>query len=387
MPPAPPQALPGAAPVRSRQDYPIGVICALAIEKAAFVAMLDAVHEPLPTPRGDDNSYTLGCAGAHNVVVACLPAGTMGNNPAATAAKDMRRSFPGIRFGLLVGIGGGVWFPGGPDVRLGDVVVSQPDGAHGGVVQWDFGKMEGGGQFRRTGSLDRPPPVLLQALNAVKIRHETEVDVGESLMRHLSTMAQRNPLMQQEYAQHPNEPDRLFEAGYDHPRGDTCEACDQARIVRRPPRMNRATPRVHYGNIASGNEVMKHGITRDRIARSEQVICFEMEAAGLMNSFPCLVIRGICDYADSHKNKRWQRYAAATAAAFARELLEVVETQRIDEPDPESKHRSILFFCTRVLLSLSPGVSAPERDNSRGFGGRGGLFQSVPLCLCERIKY
>ncbi|KAL3444390.1 hypothetical protein BJX65DRAFT_310973 [Aspergillus insuetus] len=46
-----------------------------------------------------------------------------------------------------------------------------------------------------------------------------------------------------------------------------------------------------------------------------------MEAAGLMNTYPCLVIRGICDYADSHKNKAWQGYAAATAAAFAKELL------------------------------------------------------------------
>jgi len=54
------------------------------------------------------------------------------------------------------------------------------------------------------------------------------------------------------------------------------------------------------------------------------VLCFEMEAAGLMNSFPCLVIRGICDYADSHKNKKWQAYAAATAAACAKEVLSVI---------------------------------------------------------------
>jgi hypothetical protein len=43
-----------------------------------------------------------------------------------------------------------------------------------------------------------------------------------------------------------------------------------------------------------------------------------------MDSFPCLVIRGICDYADSHKNKIWQPYAAATAAAYAKELLNII---------------------------------------------------------------
>ena len=88
------------------------------------------------------------------------------------------------------------------------------------------------------------------------------------------------------------------------------------------PRTSRedSTPEIHYGNIASGNQVMKHGATRDRIAKDENVICFEMEAAGLVNDFPCLVIRGICDYADSHKNKRWQPIAAATAAAFGRDI-------------------------------------------------------------------
>ena len=83
-----------------------------------------------------------------------------------------------------------------------------------------------------------------------------------------------------------------------------------------------ATVRIHYGAIASGNQVMKHGSTRDNIARELDIICFEMEAAGLMDITPCLPIRGICDYSDSHKNKEWQRYAAATASAYARELIE-----------------------------------------------------------------
>jgi nucleoside phosphorylase len=83
---------------------------------------------------------------------------------------------------------------------------------------------------------------------------------------------------------------------------------------------------------------MKDGRTRDRIAQQEEVICFEMEAAGLMDSFPCLVIRGVCDYADSHKNKRWQPYAAATAAAYAREFLLWMPATKVGKirPAPEA---------------------------------------------------
>lgn len=144
------------------EEYQIGIICALAIEKAAVVAMLDETHPKLRKEKGDDNEYTLGRIGLHSVVIACLPAGIMGVGAAATVAKDMLRSFT-IKFGVMVGIGGGVWSKK-DDIRLGDVVVSQLTGTHGGVVQWDFGKTEKDGKFRRTGSLDKPPPVLLPVL-------------------------------------------------------------------------------------------------------------------------------------------------------------------------------------------------------------------------------
>jgi nucleoside phosphorylase len=87
---------------------------------------------------------------------------------------------------------------------------------------------------------------------------------------------------------------------------------------------------VHYGTIASGNQVIRDGLQRDRLSSElGNILCFEMEAAGLMNSFPCLVIRGICDYADSHKNKKWQPYAAATAAAYAKEILSVIPAAEV----------------------------------------------------------
>jgi nucleoside phosphorylase len=69
---------------------------------------------------------------------------------------------------------------------------------------------------------------------------------------------------------------------------------------------------------------MKDGKMRDQLAEQFDILCFEMEAAGLVDSLPTLSIRGICDYADSHKNKSWQRYAAGVAAAYAKEWLTVV---------------------------------------------------------------
>ena len=124
-------------------------------------------------------------------------------------------------------------------------------------------------------------------------------------------------------------PDDLFESTYHHTLGETCLNCSRERLVLRKPRIDEE-PLVYYGNIASGNQVIKSGTERDRISSEfGGVLCFEMEAVGLMNSFPCLVIRGICDYADSHKNKSWQRYAAATAAAYTKELLSILNAAEI----------------------------------------------------------
>lgn len=66
---------------------------------------------------------------------------------------------------------------------------------------------------------------------------------------------------------------------------------------------------------------MKCGLDRDRIAREEGIIAFEMEGAGIWEEIPCIIVKGVCDYADSHKNKAWQNFAAATAAAAAKALL------------------------------------------------------------------
>ena len=282
------------------------------------MAMLDEEHLPLSQHPEDDNAYTLGRIGEHNVVIACLPAGQMGTNSAATVAAHMKYSFGGIRFRLMVGIGAGV--PSEDyDIRLGDVVVSKPGKLNGGVVQYDFGRTIEEGRFVHTGSLNAPPSVLLTAVNTLQARHNLR---GNRLVHYLSVMD--TPRLKRKYTYQGEDNDKLFEAAYDHVgTGSTCEQCDISKLVKRHARDD-ANPIVHYGTIASGNQVMRHGTIRDRLRREFDILCFEMEAAGLMNNFPCVVIRGICDYADSHKNKRWQEYAAATAAAYAKELLSII---------------------------------------------------------------
>jgi hypothetical protein len=205
-------------------------------------------------------------------------------------------------------------------------VVSKPGKQDGGVIQYDFGRTIAEGRFVRNGSLNAPPAVLLNAVNALQVRHNLR---GHPLAQYLSVMD--TPRLKLKYTYQGTENDVLFETGYDHFGGSTiCDQCDTSQLVSRAAR-EMIEPVVHYGTIASGNQVVRHGGTRERWRRESDVLYFEMEAAELMNNFPCLVIRGICDYADSHKNKRWQEYAAATAAAYAKELLYIIPRNQVME--------------------------------------------------------
>lgn len=286
-------------------DYTVGWICALPKEQTAAIAMLDQTHHPeLPKQPNDHNAYTLGSIGAHNIVIACLPKGQYGTNSAAIAATQMIASFPSVRVGLIVGIGGGL----PSKVRLGDVVVSAPVDQYPGVVQWDMGKVGTDG-FRRTGALNSPPRALLTALTKLETEHEMR---GSMIRQYLDDVAERWPKLAPRYTSDSHLKDQMSDP-------------DISREIH-----------VRYGLVASGNQVVKDAEFRDGLDErlDGNVLCVEMEAAGLMNDFPCLVIRGICDYADSKKNKDWQEYAAAVAAAYAKELLGCVQHIDINSERP-----------------------------------------------------
>ncbi|KAH8705555.1 WD40-repeat-containing domain protein [Talaromyces proteolyticus] len=307
-----------------REDYTVGWVCALPIELEAAQALLDEVHQNSYRNANDTNIYTLGRIERHNVVIACLPFSQMGTNSAAAVAAQMNSTFPSIQLRLMVGIGGGVP-SASQDIRLGDVVVSHR------VVQYDFGKNTENG-FKRTGFLNNPPTILLNAIAKL------EANSGKNHFEYDSRLGE-----QKKFTQNVAGADRLFEADYSHIDGDTCEKCDERKLVDRKPRDAGKQVMIHYGTIASGNQVMRSAVERDRISSElGGILCYEMEAAGLMNSFPCLVIRGICDYSDSHKNKQWQPYASGTAAIYAKKVLSIVPPAeasqlRVDKPSTEDE--------------------------------------------------
>ncbi|EAU36770.1 conserved hypothetical protein [Aspergillus terreus NIH2624] len=327
----------------THSNYTVGWVCALSKEQTAATAMLDRIHPDLPKPPNDHNTYTLGSIERdniiHNIVIACLPKGKYGTNSAATVVTRMVSTFPSIKFGIMVGIGGGI----PPKVRLGDVVVSSPVDQYPGVVQWDIGKAEEGGTFKRTGALNNPPSALLTALAKLETQHEMH---GSKIRDHLDDLGKKYPNLASKYTWSESLKDPLFTPDIPHhPRSRwhaivsiilenilALVGCvigwwvfapidrGAEQITSTQTRSRHGNTRVHYGLIASGNQVVKDAGFRDSLNESlgGNVLCVEMEAAGVMNDFPCLVIRGICDYADSRKNDRWQEYAAAVAAAEGR---------------------------------------------------------------------
>ncbi|KAB8276237.1 nucleoside phosphorylase domain-containing protein [Aspergillus minisclerotigenes] len=275
-------------------------IAALPIERVVAEVMLDEEHTtPTAFCRNErnENVYTWGCVAEHNVVIASLTAEDYGTTSAATTVSSLLTSLPSILVGLLVGIGGGIVRPEeGYEIRLGDTVVSQPHGSTGGVCQYDFIKANPGDRREGKDFLRRPPTVLFtvlfNTLTSIKANH------GREYAKMTRKSRQSSGYIHQGF-----DSDRLFEASCDHVPGLGCHGCSSAYEVHRE-RREATKPEIHYGTILSRNPLAKNAVTCDQIVANfdENCICFEMKAASLINHFPCLVIRGICDYADSYKN-------------------------------------------------------------------------------------
>jgi nucleoside phosphorylase len=308
----------------ARADFQIAVICALTFEADAVDALFDHHWDddgpPYDKAAGDPNAYSTGAVGRHNVVLAHMPG--MGKASAAAVAANCRASFPNIKLALIVGVCGVVPFrPGGSgwtaETVLGDVIVSD------GVVQYDLG--------RRLPEQFVPKDTLLDALgrpNAeiralfAKLKGLRGRKILQGRMAGYMDVLRGEPELAAVYPGAAQ--DRLFEATYRHVSdGKSCEecGCDGKLVPRARLEQGDGQPVVHFGLIASGDTVMKSGKDRDDIVREADVLGFEMESAGVWDIFPCVVIKGACDYADSHKNKVWQRYAAATAAACMKAFL------------------------------------------------------------------
>lgn len=333
-------------------NYSVGWISAITTEYVAAQAFLHERHDgPKQVSVHDNNNYTLGRIGTHNVVIAVLPNGEYGLSSAASVARDMLHSFPNIRIGLMVGIGGGA--PSKKhDIRLGDVVVGIKSGQSG-IFQYDFGKAIQNQEFHETGFLNQTPTLLRAAVSGLMAQHEFNGNQLDEAIDNALSAHQR--LRKRGYKRPEAATDRLYKSDITHPPNDE-SACaiscgeDPLHLVERQEREEEDgddVVMIHYGLIASANTLMKDAVIRDQLVEKKDVLCFEMEAAGLMNHFPCLVIRGICDYSDSHKNKKWQGYAAMAAAAYARDLLLQIVPNKIEA---EEKIGDILSGKSEVAM-------------------------------------
>ncbi|KAJ3564710.1 hypothetical protein NPX13_g7750 [Xylaria arbuscula] len=337
--------------------FTVALIYIKPIELGAVTVMLDERWwGTVPSAYGDGNDYTLGRIGEHNVVIVGPPHGAQGTVATAQFVSTIHLTFPNVKIGLLVGIGGGIPHYPDRDVRLGDVVVGAPEKGSA-VIQYDLGeRTQRGFEIKRT--LAKPPGLLLQVMNKVENKSKYIRDGENGLLKsHLARFASF-PQMEKEHGK-PSTPDRLFEPTFAHEEHVDCDAHDSSHEIQRHSREANDDIAIHYSTILSGGSVMKSPTDRDMLsAKHNNARCIEMEAAGLMDVFPCLVIRGVSDYADSHKNKAWQGFAAATAAAYAREVL-------INMP----KQMFSVTGSRDITRGTGEGSLPPDSNHRTGFSG------------------
>ncbi|KAL3449841.1 hypothetical protein BJX65DRAFT_294467 [Aspergillus insuetus] len=280
-----------ASPPTSRNDFEIAIVCALPAEYNAVTELVDHFWEDhgyeYGKAREDSNTYTTARIGNNDVVLVLL-SGT-GKAIAASSATSLRLSYPRIKLLLLTGICGGVPLVGTEDgILLGDVVLSET------VIQYDYGR--------------RYPDKFI-------MKHTVEESLSRPAKEHhllsdcLLCDASRTLLC-----------DELGCNKGDHIKRDRLEA--KERLEREGRIKEAQAPSIFVGRIGSADIVLKSGEDRDRLAKLHSIRAFEMEGAGAWDELPCIVIKGVSDYADSHKNDRWQDFAAATAASTMKALLE-----------------------------------------------------------------
>ncbi|ETS82542.1 hypothetical protein PFICI_04418 [Pestalotiopsis fici W106-1] len=358
-----------------REDFRVGILCALSLEFDAVSLLFDRFWDedgdPYGKAPGDPNQYTTGTIGKHDVVLVLLPG--MGKASAAGAAASFRSSYSRLELVFLVGICGGVPGAGTSEVILGDVVISKR------IVQYDFGRQYPT-EFKTKDTIEdgsRKPGRAIHNLVAV---FETELGRGRlrgkasGHLKDIQAAAVRDG-RQADYLYPGSAEDKLFAPTYVHRHYKECNLCGEgpcpeaiqsccaelgckedhlvvrARLDKKrdmAPEQAQA-PAIFVGRIGSGDAVMKSGAHRDALAKQHQLIAFEMEAAGAWEEVPCIVIKGICDYADSHKNKRWQDFAAITAAAVTKAVL-----GRYDPSDSGILAENV----------LSQALSAPQNHNT-----------------------
>ncbi|KAK1250205.1 hypothetical protein MKX08_010208 [Trichoderma sp. CBMAI-0020] len=339
-----------------RDDFEVAIVCALKAEFDAISLVIDEFwdnhDDPYGKAVGDTNSYRTGRIDKHNV--ALLQLRQIGKAHAAAAAASLRSSFNKLRLVLLVGGCAAVPQRKNANIVLGDVIIST------GIVQYDFGRRFPNQFIRKDAPQDnlvKPCKEIGNVLTALQTSNVTHhlVKRTASLLTDLQRTA-HNKGFGSRYQYPGVSEDKLFKSDYHHKHHgsechvcsmtddsicdtalwNTCEdlGCEERGLVTGRQRLQEKlklcqngdithqNPNIYFGLVGSGDTVMKSGCDRDKLAAAEDIIAFEMEAAGLWEDVPSLVVKGVFDYGDSHKDKLWHPFSSATAACAARAIIE-----------------------------------------------------------------
>ncbi|KAJ5508235.1 hypothetical protein N7527_010378 [Penicillium freii] len=361
--------------------YTVAWIAPLEIEARAALYMLDHKHEGrFSLSRGDDYVYQAGDINGHNVIIATLPAGQeYGTGSAGALAAQIKKFFPNLWFGLLVGVAAGLpnlSINPPNDIRLGDVLVGIPDGNNAGLKAYDLGKQTSNNddlELLRGGYiLATTEPVVRSAIGSIKLQAPYDAEV----IRPFYQVIQNLPHAGGTFIDPGQEMDILYD--YDESGSIT--------QVYRERREDSQRTRVWYGTIGSGEKLLKNRHRRNELRDTYDLIGLEMEAAGMMNRIPVGVIRGVCDYGDENKNKQWQPYAAAMAAAYAKAVLYEIQPKIPGFQGPMSVsrqtrgiwtvpfHRNPHFVGRQEELSqIQKNMSSDDRPKRMAITGLGGI--------------
>ncbi|KAF5558268.1 calcium-independent phospholipase A2 [Fusarium napiforme] len=345
--------------------YNIVWIAPLEIEAQAALHMLDNLHDGrFPVNRGDDYIFSAGDINGHNIIIATLPAGQeYGTGSAAALASQIKMFFTNLWCGLLVGVAAGL-----PDlrktppidIRLGDVLVGLSEGDSAGLVAYDLGKETSEGfQLLRSGRvLANTETVIRSAIGNIKLKAPDDTDAFLPFYENIKDLEHSKGTFED-----PGQEKDIFydigDDGVDSP-------------VQRMQRPTDRRTRVWYGSIGSGDKLTRNTRKRNEIRDRYGVIGLEMEAAGTMNRIPVGVIRGVCDYADEHKNKEWQPYAAAMAAAYAKAVIYELGPGKV-MPSSSMTNEGKHALCGTILSDLPP-------TTDRFFGRESELLEMI-ACL------
>jgi nucleoside phosphorylase len=305
------------------EHYTVAWIAPLRIEAQAAWYMLDHEHQgSFAMDRGDDYIYTAGDINGHNVIIATFSRGyDYGVGSAAALAGQVKKTFPNLWFGLLVGVAAGL-----PnlsripprDIRLGDVLVGIGERNSAGIVDYGLGKETSNGfELLHHGAQAKTEQVVSSAIGDIESHEPMR---GNVFLQHYESMKGKNH-GNGTFADPGQEKDQLYQTVDE-------ENSLVNKLVERPMRQPSERTKVWYGSIGSGDKLMKNAQKRDELRDKFDLIGLEMEAAGTMNTIPVGVIRGVCDYGDAQKNKEWQPYAAAMAAAYAKAVLYKIRPKR-----------------------------------------------------------